>query len=336
MALAEMMAELRGSVAKLPFAYTKTLVNRAWKETREQNLWSFNLFDSGWFSPPMINAGTCTVQQGATLVTFDPLIATPALIAGTTNYSLITQRQFRGGSIAGISQIYNIINFDPIHGLVTLDRPYMDQTVTNGAYSIYQVYYPPPMQDFLTWVSVRNMAMFLDLILTASRGQIDAQDPQRSWYQFPTHVVPYGIDVRGTGTLTPSATSGFPLFELWGQPVTPFSYACYGIRRGTDLVNPTDTLPTQTPQELILAKARYYAYEWAEANKDMSPRSQGPDYRFLMGQAEKVYQDLLRKYRRQDKEYVDLWFVNRNLKAAPWNIGQYNTIAHVASTGVQY
>src|SRR5277367_2452589 len=126
------------------------------------------------------------------------------------------------------------------------------------------------------------------------------------------------------------------MFELWGQPVTPFTYMNYGLRRGVDLVNPTDTLPTQVPQELVLAKARYYAYEWAEANKDMSPRSSGPDYRFLMAQAESVYGKLLTKYRRQDKEYVDLWLVERNLKAAPWNIGQYNTIAQVASTGVQY
>src|ERR1700678_2593719 len=99
MALADMMGELRGSVAKLPFSFTKTLVNRAWKETREQNLWSFNLFDSGWFSPPMVNAGTCSALQGSTTVTFDPLIAVPALVAATTNFSLITQRHFRAGAI---------------------------------------------------------------------------------------------------------------------------------------------------------------------------------------------------------------------------------------------
>src|SRR5271155_278027 len=175
-----MMSELRGSVAKLPFSYCKTLVNRAWKETREQNLWSFNLFDSGWISPPMINAGTCSVAQGGTTVTFDPLIATPALIAGSTNYSLITQRQFRGGSVAGVSQIYNIINFVPLTGVATLDRMYADGSIVNGAYSVYQVYYTPPMSDFLGWLSVRNMVMFLDLNLTATRQKIDEWDPQRS------------------------------------------------------------------------------------------------------------------------------------------------------------
>jgi hypothetical protein len=316
-------------------AFSKTIINRAWEEVRQSNLWSFNLFDSGWFSPPMINAGTCSVAQGTPTVTFDPLIATPALVAGSTNFSLITQRQFRGGSIAGISQIYNIINWVPTTGVVTLDRPYMDQSVVNGAYSIYQVYYPAPMQDFLTWISVRNMAMFLDLILTASRAMVDAQDPQRSWYQFPTHVVPYGMDIRGAGTPTPSATLDFPLFELWGQPVTPFSYTCYGIRKGVPLVNPGDKLPVQIPQELVMAKARYYAYEWAEANKDMSPRSSGPDYRFLMAQTDNVYQKLLKQYRRQDKEYVDLWFSLRKIQAAPWLFGQYNTIAGVASYGIQ-
>jgi hypothetical protein len=335
MALADMMAELRGSIPKLPFAYTKTLVNRAWKETREQNLWSFNLFESAWISPPMINAGTCSVLQGSTTVTFDPLLATPALIAGSTNYSLITQRQFRGGSLAGISQIYNIINWNPGTGVATLDRIYADGNIVNGAYSVYQVYYTPPMIDFLGWLSVRNMVMFLDMNITTTRAQIDEWDPQRSWYQFPTHVVPVSTDLRGAGTLTPSATLGYPLFELWGQPVNPFSYACYGMRRGTDLSAPTDTLPTQVPQELVMAKARYYAYEWAEANKDMSPRSQGPDFRFLMGQSEKVYQDLLKKYRRQDKEFVDNWFSIRYQGRFPFAYGYYNTLAGVAGPYTQ-
>src|SRR5271156_2037249 len=149
-----MRAELRGSVAKLPFAYTGTLVNRAWKETREANLWSFNLFESSWISPPLVTSGTCSVLQGSPTVTFDPLVAVPALVAASTNYSLITQRQFRGGSVAGISQI-NIIAFNPLTGIATLDRMYADSTISSGSFSVYQVYYVPPMADFLGWLSVR-------------------------------------------------------------------------------------------------------------------------------------------------------------------------------------
>jgi hypothetical protein len=110
---------------------------------------------------------------------------------------------------------------------------------------------------------------------------------------------------------------------------------CYGIRRGTDLAAPTDTVPIQIGEDLVLARARYYAYEWAEANKDQTPRAQGPDFRFLMGQAQDLYTKLLTKYRRQDKEFVNNWFTARQLGAASQLFGYYNTLAGVAGPYAQ-
>ena len=332
------MTELRGAVPKLPMAFTKTLVNRAYRVIRESDLWSFNLYESSWISPPLLNTGTVTVVQGSNTIQFDA-IATAAINAWqiANPYVLVTQAQIRPGNVAGIAQIYNLIQYDQITGAATLDRMYADPSGTNTAYNLYQLYYAAPFQDHLAWISVRNMQMFLDLGLDMERNEVDKLDPQRSIYQFPRYVIPYQIDQRGVGTDNASATLNFPLFELWGQPVTPFVYSLYGQRRGVDLVNSTDQLPIQLGEDLVLALARSYAYEWAESNKDMSPRSSGPDFRFLIGKTLDEYKKLLIMYRRRDKEFVNLFFSIHGINVTSTQYGSYNTLAGVSTvTGGNY
>lgn len=323
-----MRAELRGCVPKIPYAYSGTLVNRAWQTVRKSGLWSFNLFESSWATPPLLTTGTATVVQGASTVAFDAT-AQAAIIAWqlANTYVLVTQLQFR----IGVGGIYSVIAYNLGTGVATLDRPFLDPGGAAQAYQLYQLYYAPPYKDFLGWLSVRNPSFFLFLELDTTRATIDAIDPQRTWYQFPTRLVPYGIDVRGQGTATPSSTLGYPLFEMWGQPVDPFTYQCYGLRQGVDLVQPTDALPVQVGEDLIMAKAREYAYEWAEANKDIAPRNVGPDFRFLIGQCQGIYAKLLIQYRRQDREYINNYYSQLGSGYSSRAIGIYNTIAGVAA-----
>jgi len=337
-ALQDMMAELRGAVPKLPFSFTQTLINRARNVIYNSDLWSFNLYEGSWISPAVLTTGAVTVVQGSDTVQFDAT-ATAAINASQLLYptSLITQRQLRPGSTAGVAQIYNLIGYDQITGAGTLDRIYADNSGTAISYQLYQLYYTAPVQDHLTWISVRNMTMYLDLGTAMERTDIDTLDPQRSIYQFPSQVVPYTIDNRGAGTDNASATLNYPLFELWGQPVNPFTYALYGVRKGVDLVNPTDTLPVQIGEDCVLALARSYAYEWAEANKDLSPRSTGPDFRFLIGKTLDEYNKRLILYRKQDKEFANSWMSIRGLQWGGQNFGSYNTLAGVSTVyGGQY
>ena len=321
MAFGDLQAELRGCVPKIPFAYARTLVNRAWRVVRESHLWSFNLFQSSLVSPPLVNAGTVTTTQGANTVIFDAT-ATAALNASSSLVSLVTQRQFRPSASPGIAGIYSIIAWDQV-STATLDRPMDDLGGTAIAYSVYQAYYTPPMSDFLKWITVRNLAWADWLDVDMTREELDKLDPQRSWVAQPTAIVSLGTDQRPG-----SPTLGWPMFELWGQPISPYTYQCYGLRRGTDLVNLTDTLPPSIDEALVLAKARYFAYEWAEANKDMSPRSSGPDFRFLMGAADSEYKKLLIQYRRQDKELVDNYYSIHRLQRM-W-VPHYSTLSGTA------
>jgi hypothetical protein len=343
MAFGDMAAEIRGSIPKLPYILARTLINRAYRQIRESNLWSFQLFEANWISPPLLNTGKVTTVVGSPNITFNAdAIAAIQAAQIAQPYSLITARQFRIAS----GTIYNIIALDPAfasNGIAVLDRIYADinSSNINAAYQIYQLYYPAQYIDVLSYLTVRNQDMFMYLNTTTTRKMIDAWDPQRTWYQFPTHVVPLGLDLRGQGVTDAagrslaSGTLGFPLFELWGQPVTGFTYQLYGVRRGSDLDQLTDTLPIQVGEDVVLARARAYAYEWAEANKAANPRDDGPDYKFLMKQTLDVYKDLLVRYRKQDKEFVDNWFSTRQSWAWPSGYGFYNTLAGTAGPYAQ-
>src|SRR5438477_215032 len=146
MSLLDMQNELRGCVPKVPLAYCKTLVNRAWRTVRERNLWSFQLFEGEWITPGIVTGtGQATVTQGLNTVSLDAAATTfldAALLAQP--WSGITQRQFR----VQLSGIYNIWDYDPNGngaglGLLTLDRQFAESSGTGNGYQIYQCYYIP-------------------------------------------------------------------------------------------------------------------------------------------------------------------------------------------------
>jgi len=332
MSLFTMTNELTGAIPKMPIDYAKTIINRAYKDIRRQNLWSFQLFESNWVSPNLISAGTVSVTQGTNTIVFNAT-ASAAIIAaaGIGPFPTpITQRQFRIVN----STIYNIWAYDATGGVVTLtlDRPYTDSTNAASGYMIYQIYYPVPMQDFLSWINVRDIINYNDLITELTRKEIDFRDPQRTIFYLPTHCVGYQNDQNPN-----SPTSGWMMYELWGGILYQIVYQLYGIRKGTDLVNDEDVLPNALGEDCVMALSRYYAYEWAEANKGDMPRNQGSDYRFLMGTAMKQYQDLYKSYRRQDRETVDNWYEVRRHRSWLSNIdGYYNAIGGTASPGAPW
>lgn len=325
-----MIREVRGCVPKIPLDYAKTLVNRAWADLRRQNLWSFLIYEANWLSPGILTSGLATSTTGSNLVTLNSE-ADAAFSASLTTLNPFTQRQFRqGGQGSGsIGTIYNI--WDYSSPTLTLDRPFVEASSPLGGspYSIFQCYYPAPFQDHWSWVSIRDMTNFLDLFIERySRSQLDAMDPQRTWYYFATDAVFYTLDLNPA-----SPTYQFPLFELWGAPQSVLPYQLYGIRKGVPLVNPTDTLPPQVGEDCLMALSRKYAYEWAEANKGDSPRNQGPDFRFLIGEAKDDYKRLFSQYRRADRETVDQWFSVRRSSLYGKFFAQYSSITQTAYPG---
>ncbi len=327
MSLITMTYELTGIVPKLPPDYAKTIINRAWMEVRRKSLWSFQLFDQNWTSPAVVNAGTVTVTQGSNQVVFDATAAAAIAAIGLTPSS-VTQRQFR----VGIGTIYNIWAYDAGTLTATLDRNYQEATGAGVAYDIYQCYYVVPYRDFLTFLSVRDIINFNHLILNKTRAWVDQRDPQRTIVYIPTHVVPYQRDNNPA-----SATYGYPMYELWAQPNYVITWQLWGIRRGADLSAPTDVLPPAIGEDVVMAKARALAYEWAMANSGDNPRDQGPNFAFLIGKAEKDFSDLWKESRRQDRETCDNWYsVRRGAWSFPNDYGFYSSTAGFASPGAPW
>jgi hypothetical protein len=338
----DMQAELRGSVPKLPYAYSKTLINRAWRAIRERNLWSFLLFDGQWIAPPQYVGSSATVSQGTNTVVLGTAdAANLATLLPTQPFSLITQRQFRIAS-SGLYNIWGYAVNTPSAGLttLTLDRWWGEGStpgslgVGGSAFQIYQCYYVAntrnvPIADWKSWISIRDMANFRSLYTERyTRRDLDMRDPQRTWYGIPTDVVPFDTDQNPA-----SASYGDLLHELWGAPTYNVNYQLYGIRSGTDLVNPTDTLPFAVGQDCVVALARVYAYEWAEANKGTSPRNVGPDFKYLMGAAKAEYESLLGIYRRADRERVDNWYTSYRIDDGSSLWAFYNTLGGTANPG---
>lgn len=333
MSFVEMYNELTGSVPKLDIDFSKKLVNRAWAEIRRKNLWSFQLFDDNWISPAIVTTGTVTTTQGLNTVVFDSAAAAvldPLSVLGPFPTPL-TQRQFR----IGVGTIYNIWAWDSATRTATLDRPYVETSGAGQTYMVYQCYYPAPMKDFLTFISVVDRTNFNDLRIWTTRHEMDKRDPQRSIFYLPTDVATYKLNEN-----TAADNYGFQLFELWGQPMYVLPYQLYGIRRGVPLVEDEDELPQSgyiVGEDAVIEGAKVYAYEWAEAMKGEMPRNAGSDFKFLMGKCEKRKEDLIRQYRKDDRERVDNWYeVRRRTGWLPNVDGYFNSIANTANPGAPW
>ncbi len=212
-------------------------------------------------------------------------------------------------------------------GIATLDRTYQEATAAASGYAILQCYYVSPVSDFKGWDSVVDMLNYNPLFTNRDRPAINLIDPQRTFYYIPTDVLPYQVDQNPN-----SSTYGYQMFELWGWPTYQLTWQLYGYRKGTKLVNPSDEIPIQIGEDCIMAKARYYAYEWAEANRENSRT--GGNLLALKQGALAEFMSLYRQYRRDDRNAVDAWYTKcrdprqwRNLRPS------YNAIAGVAYSG---
>lgn len=281
-----MYKELSGWVAGLPESLAQTLINRALDLIYESNNWSWQIAESGWFSPGLVSpiagvsAGTITATFGTNLITGDATAkatwnAIPAKFP-------ITQMQIRLPAYA----LYDVVGYNPGTGVITIDRPWMEPDGASLQYMLYQTYFTAPAQDFKRWLAVRDFTNGASLDWWSwKQKDVDLRDPQRTIYENPSYVVPFKVDKRAN-----TSTPGYMRFELYPQPLSQLPYALYYLAKGPALVQPTDTLPFPLTEKLVLARARMLAYEWKEAQKGVEvARGSGSDHTFLYQAAEAEY-----------------------------------------------
>jgi len=322
----DMVDQIGGSVPKLPRDAAYTFVQNGWRDVCRKNLWSFLFFDSNWTSPSPINGGTVTTIQGSNQVTFNAaaIAAINPQVFGPP--SLIIQRQFR----IGVGTIYSIWAYNPVTGVATLDRNYQEAGAVGASYVIVQYYFASPVPWFWQWLSIVDRLNFNPLGFHRNRAWLDERDPQRTLAlsYIPTEVVPYTLDMNPA-----SPTYQRMLFELWGVPQYPLTWDLYGVSLGNPLVNPGDTLPPPIGEDCVIAVAKKYAYQWAEANKGDQPRSVGSDYKFLIGETMADFERLYTDYRRIDWGICKAFNTRLRRRNTYPLFPAYSSIAQTASPG---
>lgn len=237
-----------------------------------------------------------TVNSNGT-VTLPPVITNPGFnyaTGGIGNPPLFTLAE--GGTPATFTAVLN--------AQVTIDRPWTEPPQSGGQYMIYQAYYPA-LAGFKRWWNIRdttnNLAMNWSKMTQADLAN---DDPQRTIFDQPYFVVPYGFDTR-PGSATYSQT----LFELWPHPIhqLPYTFTCEC--NWPTLVNQTDIVPYPLTEEIVKLRAYEMLYLWKETQKGEDlERGAGANWQFAMGAARTEYNDRLKRIRIMDRHLVELYF----------------------------
>lgn len=283
MTFLEAWTELMSYVPKLNVGLSQRLVQRAWRDIRDARHWSFLVRETALDAPDQITTGTVSVTQGSTQVTGSvAAVAAWDLIPNPT----FIQRQFR----IGTGPIYNILSYTTPSPIITLDRPYAESTNAASAYTIYQCYYEPPA-DFARWTSVFDPIDAYPLKVDVAKAEIDLRDPQRGALGQPYLLASYKYDT----------VEDAHLYELYPHPITRRSYRALYQAKGLDLTS-AQSINSIIPDELLMERAKYHAYQWAAANAGAHPELANVQWAYLRSQAKKDYQELLAKTQKQDEE----------------------------------
>lgn len=336
MSFLDMKSELAEAIPGLDRIYAGTLIRRAWRVVRDSNLWSFQLAQGGFSTPNVTTAGTITVPAVGTGGT--TIIGDATASAAWAALPLQFQPPFQQIRANGYS-IYSIIDADytdPNAAVLTLDRPFVDPLpFTAGVgYQMFMAYIAAP-KGFKRWLNMADMFNCWPMDIWTSRRTTNLVDPARLYTSNPICVMGLGTDQRGAGTANQSATFGRQLYELYPNPSTAISYQTYYVWTGPELVNNSDELPYPITQEVVLEKAKTYAYEWAEARKDvMAAKGSGANYVVLKKDAESSFQARLKSLRLLDKDSVDAYNIQMNSFMSQFRMPYFNSPVGRANMGL--
>lgn len=330
MAFLDMTNELTGTLPGLSPMLAQIYINRAFKEVLAKRNWSFLVTDGVVVCPTQITTGTAILTQYTATVTLDSAgsaaIAAQLLVGAVPG---ILNLQIRFGSVPTSGQIYSIVAFDdtaPAAVILTLDRPVVEATSAAASFQIYRCYVTPPITDFLRWesfVDYPNAIRITGDKLRRTSAQLDVSDPQRASQGLAYFLASWGgnrISDPVTGATIPNSLSSqsTPIYELWPHPVQGQTFYVRFRRKGASLVQPTDELPDQIPETLVIQRAlANHAYPFAKANVANFPTFKGANWTELILTASKNVIELLLDAKRNDdaQQLQTVWSRGHGLRA---------------------
>jgi hypothetical protein len=247
------------------------------------------------YVPSQITAGTVTTTQFSASVVFDATAAAAlnAVALPAAPQPTLTQRQFRltGGSI------YNIIAWDGVN-TATLDRPFAESSVSGLSYMVYLPYVPTPRADFVKFLSIAdpiNDYRFLRRNLYRQTSEIDRRDPNRQAFSIPIMSASHDYTTLPSGIVVPR-------YEWWPHGVQAINYnVAYQVRGA---YADTDTIPSQISDATLIARARYYCYQFQITQPNV-PKEMISALVAAGRTVSAEYSDLLRKDKLQDDEIFE-------------------------------
>jgi hypothetical protein len=285
MAFQDLWNELIAYVPSLSPFLAQKFVNRAWREIRQMKSWSFLLEEGFLIVPDKITSGTVTVAQFSKNVT--PDVDATAALDSAGSHPFLGERQFR---IAPGNRVYNIDTWDGT--TLVLKEEFQETGVTDSPYEVFRCYFMPPSDDFIRFVSIRDLVTNYHIRLNYTQEELNRVDPQRNTQGDPLYCASYKTD-----------TSGIPIFELWPIPQVGRTYQVLYQKRGVDFSAGTDILPAVIPDHLVLDKALYQSYRWMEANKGIvDKKSMSTDWRYLAAESNRNFMEQLVKTMREDED----------------------------------
>jgi hypothetical protein len=249
---------------------------------------------------------------------------------GTVSTSPIVVAQGNGYAVGGVanpptftlaaggtSATFNVV----LNAIILLDRPWMEPNQFLSPYMAYQAYFPAPA-GFKRWFNIRDTVNNNSMDFW-SKTQIDLanDDAERTIFDQPYYVVPYGIDMRPG-----SATLGQQLVELWPGPITELPYTFNCLVNWPPLVNAQDTIPYPLTEELVKFRAKESSSLFKESQKgDEMERGSGANWQFLAKAYREEYNDRLKDIRIMDRHLIELYFTKAR-NGAPYGGEPFSTI----------
>lgn len=271
----ELQNRLVGAINVIPASAAGEFINDALREIYDDYDWGF-LYKEVYIRTPAIIEGTADVVKFQSTITVDAAIQT-LINAITENDVGLETRQIRlvAPTIQERSFTYNIIDYDNATGVVTLDKPWQDSTNTAAKIQILKIYYtapeyirpydpaieevPDPVIDFRRFEVVVSSQNQRRLWIDRTQEDLNKIDPRRTNYLGETtSIVPAFVDQFGN-----------QIFEFYPISRSERLFRVKYLRKGQPLKNATDTIPDAFSKELVLAKAKQFAYEWCLANSHL-------------------------------------------------------------------
>jgi hypothetical protein len=318
--------ELKSSVPKVDALFAKKLVDRAWTEIQDSRRWSFLCGETVITAPDAISAGTVSATKGSTTIILDAT-ADAALVSAALPTNELVQRTLRIGA-----NLYNIVA-PYVFPNLTIEYGYNGPTASGLSYMIYKPYYLAP-ENFLSWVSVIDpYSPMTPFNLTTTKEELDAMDPQRGCLGQPYKVVQYRYEENLAGSNPPLLDRY--RYELWPHPIAFRQYLAL-YQRAFVAFSAGLRQPRVIPDAMLMAKVRFYAYEWAMANKGKHPELKGTDWITLRKIASDEYEKALAKACRQDEEIFIQNFHRSYISMAGQQLGDQYYFDHAPFFGSGY